>query len=590
MRNSSYQKVNRDVLFEWIYDDVNLITEPYKILRNKRDITSSYIGGNLTNNSLSNQLFPIDLVSNKWSKIDTNQYGFLTIEDYPSSGPVKHDTLRIYFPINYNFAEYSGIKIKIYTLDFTNKVLVDISNFYFDKFDTNQSSIRETILQPVLYEGRLWNQYIDIDIPSVSFLSSQRNSSGGVLLGSINDYLTNGSGLSITSPIFIDFSFITGFQQVGTQKNFFLSTPFTLEIPQSPELEELQLVIEESKEGDYFEIYPTFNGTFEEFVQFIETSYTVDKDYYTEYQITVFEENIKGKTNRFVIDSDFSEKIEFRPIFKYSTTIASIDVELKLIDRVSETVLTRRAIYGLKPNQLSKYLVHLKRIKVKNIQKPKIYVKNETILSQIDSLNRGNQQEVKINVDVPTLIDVKNVHAYSENDLNPKSSSNLDNYHPNGRMKIIIQPFDNIIKFSLARKVDNKLEFLDLTNCQNLLLIFNSEKSTYSFQIFGENINLSTGSISFKIPQSFYQSLKNIYLEKNNLFYITTTNNNIRTLIYSGLFIPSDSSEAQSITTPQNLQSLPVFFENPDLLQDALVVRKVLIGTSSFGIVNNGVQ
>jgi hypothetical protein len=590
MRNSSYQKVNRDVLFEWIYDDANLITEPYKILRNKRDITSSYIGGNLTNNSLSNQLFPIDLVSNKWSKIDTNQYGFLTIEDYPSSGPVKHDTLRIYFPINYNFAEYSGIKIKIYTLDFTNKVLVDISNFYFDKFDTNQSSIRETILQPVLYEGRLWNQYIDIDIPSVSFLSSQRNSSGGVLLGSINDYLTNGSGLSITSPIFIDFSFITGFQQVGTQKNFFLSTPFTLEIPQSPELEELQLVIEESKEGDYFEIYPTFNGTFEEFVQFIETSYTVDKDYYTEYQITVFEENIKGKTNRFVIDSDFSEKVEFRPIFKYSTTIASIDVELKLIDRVSETVLTRRAIYGLKPNQLSKYLVHLKRIKVKNIQKPKIYVKNETILSQIDSLNRGNQQEVKINVDVPTLIDVKNVHAYSENDLNPKSSSNLDNYHPNGRMKIIIQPFDNIIKFSLARKVDNKLEFLDLTNCQNLLLIFNSEKSTYSFQIFGENINLSTGSISFKIPQSFYQSLKNIYLEKNNLFYITTTNNNIRTLIYSGLFIPSDSSEAQSITTPQNLQSLPVFFENPDLLQDALVVRKVLIGTSSFGIVNNGVQ
>jgi hypothetical protein len=163
MRNSSYQKVNRDVLFEWIYDDANLITESYKILRNKRDITSSYIGGSLTNNSLSNQLFPIDLVSNKWSKIDTNQYGFLTIEDYSSSGPVKHDTLRIYFPINYNFAEYSGIKIKIYTLDFTNKVLVDISNFYFDKFDTNQSSIRETILQPVLYEGRLWNQYIDID-------------------------------------------------------------------------------------------------------------------------------------------------------------------------------------------------------------------------------------------------------------------------------------------------------------------------------------------------------------------------------------------------------------------------------------------
>jgi len=590
MRNSSYQKVHRDVLLEWIYDDANLITEPYKILRNKKDVTSSYIGGNLTNNSITNQLFPVDLVSNKWTKIDTNQYTFLEIEDYSSSGPIRHDTLRIYFPINYNFGEYSGIQIKIYTLDFTNKKLFDISNFYFDKFDTTQSNIKETLLQPLLYEGKLWNQYIDLDIPSVSFLSSQRNSSGGVLLGSINDYLTNGSGLSTTSPIFIDFHFITGFQQIGINKNFFLSTPFTLEIPQSPELDELQLVIEESKEGDFFEIYPTFNGTFEEFEQFIESSYRVDKDYYTEYQITVFEENIKGKTTRFVIDSDFSQKVEFRPVFKYSTTIASIDVELKLIDRVSETVLTRRAIYGLKPNQLSKYLVNLKRIKVKNIQKPKIYIKNETILSQIDSLNRGNQQEVRINVDVPTLIDVKTVHAYSDNDLNPKSSSNLDNYHPNGRMKIVIQPFDNIIKFSLARKQDNKLEFVDLTNCQNLELIFKSDKNIYNFQSV-DNSNLSTGSVNFKVNQSFYQALKNIYLEKNNLFYITTTNNNIRTLIYSGLFIPSDSAEAiSSITPTQNLQSLPIFFENPDLLQDALVVRKVLIGTSSFGIVNNGIQ
>lgn len=589
MKTSLYQKVHRDILLEWIYDDSNLITETFQILENKKDITRSYIGGDLSSNNISNQLFPVDIVKNKWAKVDTTLYNFLKVTDYPSQGPIVHDTVVLRFPVNYNFGEYQGIKIRVYSLDYFNKKIYDICNFYFDRNDTTQTGLIDSLEQPILYENRLWDKFINVQIPSIKFLSSQRNATSGVNKGSLNDLITNGSGFSNTSAIFVDFNFITGTQQIGNQKHFILNNPFSIEIPQSPELQEIQLFMEESTQGDYFEIYPTYNGSFDEYVNFVELSSKINKSYYNEYSITIFEQNIKGRTIKFIVDSDFTEKIEYRPIIKYSTTVASIDVEMRMIDRVSESVLTRRAIYGLKPNQLSKYLVNLKKIKVKDVQKPKIYVKKKVDLAQIDSLNKNPQQQVTVNVDVPSLIDLTGIHCYSENDSNPQSSSTLRNYHPLGRVKIVIKPFDNIIKFSLARKKDNKLQFLDLTNCQILNLTFMSSKTSYSFSLYSQFNNLSTGSISFLIPQSAYGDLKNMYLDRNNLFYITTTNNNVKTLIYSGLFIPSDSQEAQS-TTPQSIGDLAVFLENSGLLEDAIAVRKLNTGTASFNVVGNGIQ
>ena len=107
MKQSVYKKVHRDVLLEWIYDTNNNISDTFKVLKNNKDRTNSYIGGNLTSNTISNQLFSLDPVQNKWSKINTSQYNFLQVTDYPSDGPIRHDQIKIHFPSNYNFAEYS---------------------------------------------------------------------------------------------------------------------------------------------------------------------------------------------------------------------------------------------------------------------------------------------------------------------------------------------------------------------------------------------------------------------------------------------------------------------------------------------------
>lgn len=586
MKTSAFKKVHRDILLEWVYDDNNFITEPFKVLNNLRDKTTSYIGSNISGNSINHQIFPIDIIKNKWAKIDSGIYNFLQITDYNSEGPLKHDTIKLHFPVNFNFREYQGIFLKIYIYDFTNNKIVNLSNYLYDK-NVDSNNI-ETINNPILYENRLWDKSLTLEIPSALFLSLERTM-GIPTEDSVNDILTNGVGISLTSPIFVDFSFINTIQQISNQKFYILNNSFTVQIPQSPELEELQLFMQESSNGDFFEIYPLYNNRFDNFAEFIDQSSKIGHVYYTEYLVTIFEQDIKGKTTKFVIDNDFTEIIEWRPIIKASTTNAIIDVEMRLIDKVDGSVITRKASYGLKPNQISKYSLALKKIKVKDIQKPKIYVKKRIDLAEIDALTRQNPQEIVVNVDYPSLININNITAFSDNDINPKSDLTLDNYHEIGGIKILIEPFDNVINFSLAIKNENNLEFVDLTNSQNLKMFFKSEKNIYSFGLNTSSTNLRNGSCSFKILQKYYQDLKKAYVEKNNLFYITTTNNDVTTVLYSGLFLPSDSEEAKSMFTEQKVlqESIPgdIILQEEDLGNIAIVTRKLVTesisGTSS---------
>lgn len=579
MKTSVYRKVHRDILLEWVYDDNNFISESFQILNNSKDQTKSYVGGDLTANTFDNQLFPVDIVKNKWAKINTTTYNFLQLSNYIMDEPVKHDTIKLHFPAGFNFREYQGLFVRAYTYDYNNKKLVNLSNFFFDRNDSKQETLIDTVTPPVLYEDRLWDRVINIDIPSVNFVSLQRTD-GLPTPGSINDVLTSGLGLSFTSPIFIDFSFISGIQTIGSLKTYTLINPFTVQVPQAPELNELQLYAQESSVGDYFEIYPLYNNTFDNYVTFISQSKSIGKAYYTEYLITTFEQNIKGRTVTYIIDTDFTEIIEWRPILKYSSTKVTIDIEMRLIDNVDGSLITRKASYGLTSNQISKYSLNLKKIKIKNVQKPKIYVKKNVELAQVDSLTRNNPQELTVSVDVPTLINLNNIQAFSENDLNPKSDSTMLNYHPFGQMKILIQPFDNLVRFSLATINNGNLSFVDLTNSQNLKICFRTDKVNYEFNLNVDNSNLKDGGCSFKIPSTSYQDLKNIYTQKSNLFYITTTNNGVQTVLYSGLFIPSDSQDANNIFQTNNLlnqqQIESSIIDDPSKVQTAIATRKLV--------------
>ena len=355
MKISKYVKLNRDVLLEYVYNNENLISEPYQVLVNIKDNITSFISPNssTTNNILNNQLFKIDTVNNKLGKVDTTNYSFLQLKDYATSIPVRYDTVKIHVPINWTFGEYIGFYLRIYTFDYRNKKYVDLTNFYFDITDVTQSYLLNYSSPPLLFQEKLWGKYIDILIPSVNQVSLQRED-GLPKENSMNSNLAPNEGLSQNSPIFIDFQFLAKKQTVNGVDTFISTTKTTTTISQVAEFESMGVMVEESTEGDFFEIYGTYNGNIGEFNQFIQNSIGLGNRYYVEYDITIYEQNIKGKTTKVVVMDDFIDKVEYRPIIKYSTTTAVIDVEMKLIDAVDDSVINRRASYGMLQDEISK--------------------------------------------------------------------------------------------------------------------------------------------------------------------------------------------------------------------------------------------
>ena len=604
---SKYIKLDKNILLEYIYDDGNLIAEPYNILVNSKSKVNSYMatdGSTITGNEMKNQLFKLDSLSTKFGKVNPNNYSFLQVKNYSSGNPLRHDTLKIHLPINWTFGEHLGFYVRVYAYDYTNTKTYDLSNFYFDMTNVSQQYLLNFTSPPILFQEKLWGKNISIEIPALSEISSQIVD-GKPKENSVNYNLTNNVGLSTTAPVFIDFHFIDNIQTVNTVTTYLLTAANTITIPQTPEFEKLGLVIQHSTNGDFFEIYGTYNDTISGFKKFIDDSYTLDRHYYVQYDIAIYEQNIRGKTITITVTDSFNETIEYRPIIKYSTTTAIIDVEMRLIDAVDESTIIRKASYGMLQDELSKYSLNMMKINVKNVAKPKIYnIKtsiNTALIGGLGNANgslvlgsglnggNGNTQGVNnltsqngvvvetVKVPFPVLVDRFNIIAKSDNAL-----FNNTMFYGFGKIQILLYPFDNVVKFSIATGPDSKPEYFNLTGISEISFVINNDQNQITFPLFTESgdINLAIGQIVFKVTQSKFNEIKKIYDSGVNVFYITGNSQSTTSVIYTGLFKIYDSKSNVSALNDQAAFAATV---NPSIILDpnttketAIVTRKLI--------------
>ena len=599
MNVSKYIFLNPNVLLEYIYNDSNLNGEPYSVLYNVKDQKKTFIsnGSSDTRNTIDNQLFSIDPVTNKWGKVGSvdssnvlqTNYPFLQLKNYPAGVPVRYDTIRIHLPVNYTFGEYLGFHLKTYVYDYTNTNIVEMSNFYFDISDVSQSYILGYTSPPLLLQEKLWGKNIEIQIPSPYTVSRQRSSeSGTVNPNSINFNLTGGSGLSLNSPIFMDFQFINKVQTVNGITTYLLETKNTITVPQTPEFEKLGVKIQPSTQGDFFEVYGIYNGDIAEFNKFMNDSVQLGNRYYIQYAITLFEQNIRGKTMVITQTDAFNETIEYRPIIKYSTTTAIIDIEMSVIDAVDGSLILRRASYGMFSNELSKYSLYLKKINLRNVVKPKIYNQKSTAALTSSGLVSGGVSVETVNVPFPVLVDRFDVVCKSQS-----AQVGKDIYFGNNLLVIMIYPFDNIIQFQIAQNIGQSPNFLDMTSLGTINLVMKSDNTTVISPLYTETgeINLSIGLVTFKVSKSSYPNLKKIYTMKQNTFYITSNINNVESTIYTGFYKPFDAADniTQMMDDANNAQKSAGNFQsqiikNPDSdsQETAIVtrVKKLISGTN----------
>ena len=555
MRYSRYINIDSNTLLEYIYDDSNLIGEPYNILYNIQTGFKCFVstdelvppikGYKQTNNDAYNQLYPIgQSVYSRLPSIGSNRisgdYPSLQLKNFATSIPIRYDKIRIHLPVNYTFGDMKGFYLRVYTFDFNNNKIIELTNYHFNITDVEQNYKLE-YSTPMLYVNEnQWGKYLELQIPSVTKVSDQRINDV-TRSNSINYNLTDGLGLSKTSPIFIEFRNIESINKINGTNFYQLSTQKTVVVPQTPEFEKLGIRIEESKQGDFFLIYGTYNGSLAEFQTFINESYYQGLRYQVRYVVDIIEETIKTKTYTFSVTEDINEEIEFRPILKYTTTTAIIDVTLRLINIIDDTFIERKASFGLlqgggqrmgaQPNgklttgnnsggggDISKYASSLTKINLRKSKKPEVINYKSVTQAAVGSDAFGTKALLTLEK-VPFVLFSKH-----HNVIDDISTHQVDNvvYVGNNQLKIDIDPFDNLFKFKIYKFVNDEYINWNLLDLTDIKLTIKGDKKDLDFNVYRDSAenDFENGVIIFKIPEGSYRDVKRISSKGYNLFYI----------------------------------------------------------------------
>lgn len=544
-----FLKLDDEILLEYVYNDSNFKQDNYKILHNYNTGIRSYMSGNGLN-IMENSLYPIDKVIMKYAKIDTNK-NFLKIENY-SSELIKFDTVRLHMPTNFSFYDnsYKGLYVRIYTFDYYNKKQIDFANYMYDDTSTASYSAM-TLNKDFLFNGIMYGKYITFDIPSINAVSESRYNNSPIE-NSINYNITKENGLSQTSPIFIEFSYISAISTKLGETTYRLSTASRISLNKAPEYQDVGVSINEASDGDYFEIYGSYDNDNQEFDNYIDNMISKGKSLRLEYHVSLYEENILINTNIFSITENYTQKVLYRPIITFSNTTALIDVELRIIDNVDGSIISRQASIGLTRN-IFKYGKKLMRINMDNAYKPKIYN-----LKSLNRLETGAaiipmQQDVNITkVNYPVIADRVKILVYN-------NTQNVGDYKPFGLAEIILNPFDNFIKFVIGEETDSNVSPYNLTKLMEnstMLLVFKNDSVSLEIGIYqesGDN-NYENGVVIFKINESDISAIKQISASNKDWhLVIKSWNNNTKTLLYSGKFVTYDKvifTDTKTYTNP----------------------------------------
>jgi len=598
--SSRFIQVHPDALIEWVWDDQFNYEDEYSVIRDIQNNTTSFTFSKNANdplnyNKIPQQLYLIDSLINKYGIANPETKTFLQESKYANNQPSKFDKVKIWFPIHYTFPNSTGFFVKLSGLNYENSVPYNFANYFLDITQGSELSKIYNESQPFRLNGRLWGKSVTIYVPSLYDESRQRVNNAP-RLGTINYNLTSGVlGLSQTSPIFLDFRFLTTKSTVLGETTYLATPPLITSIPQAPEYNNLGVSIDAAKDGDYYLINGIYNGSIGEFDMFMEALAQTGKRSYILYTVTPIEENLPQDPLDIYVYQDFFKQISYRPIFKFANTSAAIRVDMKIINAVDSSVVTKSSEIALIGNSVAKYGKYVTSINVSGAIKPKLYnSKPDTlVLPSMELLNshlkrKVNNVKTEIKyIPYPVLTNAVNIVA--QDVTKPNRDGTFFGF---GDLKLILTPFDNIFKMKVAKQVSSTTfePFVFPSNNSIMQLIFKSATTELRVPLYMESneVRLDGGILVFKITATSQPQLKKIY-QTNKNFYITITTNGVETVVYDGVFaLLSESPRVPKSTSVSG--AFPQLAIRPNLNISALdtVLNSVENLPANLNVINKG--
>jgi hypothetical protein len=257
-------------------------------------------------------------------------------------------------------------------------------------------------------------------------------------------------------------------------------------------------------------------------------------------------------------------------------------------------------------DEVSKYSLNLSKINLRNANKPKIYnTRSGSGFGDANSglgLGMGNGMGNNINVSTikvpfPVMIDRSYIIGKSDNVIFQKNK-----YYGIGKLLINVFPFDNIINFVIAidftetgTETSSQIQYLDMSNMNDIKMEFKNPAIDVNVPIYRDAENsLEIGQVVFKIPKNKIPDIRKIYESGINVFYITTTTDDVTTVIYTGLYKMYDSASNindlnQNVPTLSTISDNPIIIDDPNTKKEtAIVTRKKVLSSNISNSLKKG--
>ena len=301
--------------------------------------------------------------------------------DIKDSCDVKYDKCILHFTSRNYFGNYDSLIFQAYVY-LNNK-----SKLYFASLLFKKTLNLEMTSEQLLYNGKLYTTQVEFDIPSVFAIFGNNNVDFNKKLETKNVKLLENTPIGINVYGVSSSIKDNDYERLNTVKISSVSIPSTYN-----RLDEISININESKDGDYFEIQTKVEG-YSSIVDYIESMGRDIRAYMFMHELCLQEwDNNELKTTHkeyhiidineededIVISERFNTKIKYRPICMFNDKPNAIIMDtIKIIDTVDNSSYE---VSGSLNIYTSKYGKKLTRLELGN-NRPIVNVYNKNVLS-----------------------------------------------------------------------------------------------------------------------------------------------------------------------------------------------------------------
>jgi hypothetical protein len=570
MRESRFVNLTNYCIVEYMLEDLGSLdytNDDFKLLQNDH-IDAHQIFNNDGSFSETRNIQDITVTS-----IDGNRYVYLDSEKVPnyidyddkitettiSGNNVTLDKVRFHFISGFDFDSFRALVLSVRNIENDQKTNI-FANILFSK-DT-ESTILSFNPKPLYITNAMYDRYIDVYVPSIKNINEEFDTSPTPASTFAADITPNNgsyTGFITNNPI------IVSLDECGTQDK--LDTPVGVEydtfeitehyeavVSQSNEFDSVGAYVQESSQGDFIEFFLTYNGGFPEELISILNRRNPLNDYIIAHELTIFEQIgssfVESSRLAFFQDKDYDEPNLFRPVLKNANTAItmSIDYIVRLINRLNgDQVIREGSLIVTSPKKYGKTLLKLEledkpqsqniinKIYKNNFEATELFIDPaQNVTKSIGSIVTSSTMSSSTQY-VPIFFTKSNISVSKKSSIVKENNDQDEVVFKDGKLKFVISPFDNYLKFKFYTEVKNKTTALDLNIGD---AIYRAVFQTSSGKIKIDNLNdqskenLSSGEIVFNIPT---ESSESILQSTDKSFYITSVaKDGTETLMYNG--------------------------------------------------------